>query len=77
MPSALEGHREPPLMPSTGSGDTAGQDLASLANEAAESRDFLVVDQVDLFRTEVTDLLVRLSVALIRCWRHGLLCVAP
>src|SRR5947209_19301754 len=73
MRSTLEGAREPPLMTSTGSGDAAGQDLASFADEAAQSRHLFVVDQVDLLRTEVADLLVRLSVALIGCWRHGFL----
>src|SRR5438270_11604683 len=73
VPRTLEGDCQPPLMTSTGSRDAAGQDLASLADEAAQSRDFLVIDQVDLFRTEVADLLVWLSVALIGCWGHDLL----
>src|SRR2546421_12943730 len=77
MPSALEGHREPPLVASTGAGHAAREDLSSLTHEAAESRHFFVIDQVDLLRAEVADLLVRLSVSLIGCWRHGLLCVAP
>src|SRR5712691_248861 len=74
---ALERDREPPLVTRTGSGDATRKDLASLADEAAQARDLLVVDEMDLLHTEVADLLVRLSVALIGRWWHGFLSIAP
>src|SRR5438132_1954867 len=74
---ALERDREPALMTRAGPRDATRKDLASLAHEAAEAGDLLVVDQVDLLHTEVADLLVRLSVALIGRWWHVVLSIAP
>ncbi len=68
---ALERDREAPLVTSAGSRDATGQDLASLANEAAKPGDLLVVDEVDLLHTEVANLLVGLAVPLIGRWWHG------
>src|SRR2546423_10570449 len=57
-------------MPRTGPRHPSRQDLASLTDKPTKPRDFLVVDQVDLFGTEVADLLMGLTVALIGGWRH-------
>jgi len=67
----LERDREAPLVTSACSRHATGQDLASLANEAAKARNLLVVDEVDLLHTEVANLLVRLAVPLIGRWWHG------
>src|SRR2546422_10475732 len=75
--SALQRHREATLMPGAGAGHPARQDLAALAHEAPQPRYLFVIDQVDLFRTEVADLLVRFAVTLISRWWHGLLTTAP
>src|SRR6266550_4451881 len=73
----LERNREPTLMTSAGSRDATRKDLAPLADEAAKTRHFLVIDQVDLLHAEVADLLVWLAVALIGRWWHGSLSIAP
>src|SRR3989442_9046667 len=75
--SALQRHREATLMPRAGAGHPARQDLAALAHEAPQPRYLFVIDQVDLFRTEVADLLVRFAVTLISRWWHELLTTAP
>src|SRR2546421_4841082 len=67
----LERDREPALVTGAGAGDTTRKDLAPLADEAAKTRDFLVVDQMHLLHTEVADLLVRLAISLIGRWWHG------
>src|SRR5438067_9821002 len=68
---ALERDREAPLVTRAGSRHATGQDLASLADEAAKARDLLVVDEMDLLHTEIANLLVRLTVPLIGRWWHG------
>jgi hypothetical protein len=68
---ALERDREAPLVPSAGARDATRKDLASLADEAAEARNLLVVDEMDLLHTEVANLLMRLAVSLIGRWWHG------
>ena len=71
VPGALKRDREAPLVTSAGPRHAPRQDLASLADEAAKARNLLVVDEMDLLHTEVANLLVRLSVALIGRWWHG------
>src|SRR2546428_1448806 len=75
--SALQRDREATLMPGAGAGHPARQDLAALAHEAPQPRNLFVIDQVDLFRAEVADLLVRFAVTLISRRWHGFLTTAP
>src|SRR5881296_4249499 len=75
--SALQRDGEATLMPGAGTGHPARQNLAALAHEAPQPRYLFVIDQVDLFRAEVADLLVRLAVTLISRWWHELLTTAP
>src|SRR5207247_8548471 len=74
--SALQRDGEATLMPGAGAGHPARQNLAALAHEAPQPRYLFVIDQVDLFRAEVADLLVRLAVMLISRWWHELLTTA-
>ena len=54
---ALDGDLDLSLVLSAGTGHTAGQDLAALADELAELVGILVVDEVDLVCAEDADLL--------------------
>src|SRR5438270_3712969 len=54
----LERGGQRPLVAGTGPGDAAGQDLAPVADEAAQPRDLLVVDVGDLLDAERADLAV-------------------
>ena len=59
-----QGHRARPLdrvgqlalVPGATARNATGNDLASLAHEASQTPDVLVVDQVDLVSAELTDL---------------------
>src|SRR5436190_1448796 len=64
----LDGVRELALMPCAAPGDAAGDDLAPFRDEAAQTSDVLVVDEVDLVRAELADLPPAEPAAL-----HGLL----
>src|ERR1700731_91323 len=73
VPRALERNRETSLVARAGAGHAAGQNLAPLADEAAQTRDLFVIDEVDLLHTEVADLLVRLAIPLFSRWWHVVL----
>ena len=52
------------LMSRAGTGNTAGQDLASLGHVTAETRDILVVDMLYFIYAEAANFLARLSAAI-------------
>jgi hypothetical protein len=54
--SALDGMGQLALVARAAAGDATRNDLAALGDEAAKPPHVLVVDQVDLVRTELTDL---------------------
>src|ERR1700694_817008 len=55
---ALEGSRERTLVAGAGACNPSRQDLAAVAHKAAEARDLLVIDVVDLLDAEAADLAV-------------------
>src|SRR5579859_2569980 len=56
--SPFERRGQRSLMPGTGACHAARQDLAAVADEAAEARDLLVIDVLDLLDAEAADLAV-------------------
>src|SRR5687767_9642877 len=52
----LDRMRQLALVPGTAPRDPPGDDLASLGHEALQAPEVLVVDEVDLLGTELTDL---------------------
>ena len=71
LTSALDSGVQLALVLSAGTGDTAGQNLAALADELAELSSVLVIDEINLVRTEDADLL---SLAVHgTCGTHGVL----
>ena len=52
MTSALDSGLKLSLVLSAGAGNTAGKDLATLADELAEARCILVIDVADVFFAE-------------------------
>jgi len=63
--------RQLTLMPGTTSRDTSRNDLPALGDEVAKATDVLVVDEVDLVRTEFADLPPTEPAALDRLLRRG------
>ena len=61
---ALDGHAEPALMTRADSGHAARQNLAALLHELGKNVGALVVDQIDLFDTELADFLFAEKLAL-------------
>src|SRR2546425_552433 len=53
---ALDGVGERALVPRAAAGNAARNDLAALGDEATQTPDVLVVDDVDLVRAELADL---------------------
>ena len=56
MAGTLDGDGELTLMRGAGAGDAAGQDLRTLRHIAAESRDILIVDVLDLIDAKTANL---------------------
>src|SRR4029453_1147136 len=65
----LDGVRDLSLVPSTTTRDATGNDIPALHHQTPEPPHILVVDQVDLFRTELADLLAPESAPLHRLLR--------
>jgi hypothetical protein len=61
---ALNGHRQPALMSSAGSGHAARKDLASLLNKRRQDLGLLVIDEVRLIDAKATNLLFANEAAL-------------
>src|SRR5688572_19681412 len=53
---ALDRVRQLPLVPGAAARDAAGNDLAALRDEVAQPTNVLVIDELQLVRTELTDL---------------------
>ena len=58
MASTLDSGLELTLMLCAGAGNTAGKDLAALADELAKAGCILVIDHFDLFSAKSADLLL-------------------
>jgi hypothetical protein len=61
---AFDGHPEPALVTCADAGHTAGKNLAALLHELGKNVGALVVDQIDLFDTELADFLLAEELAL-------------
>jgi hypothetical protein len=72
---ALDRVRQLALVPGAAAGDTARNDLAALGDEAAQTPDVLVVDEVDLVCAELADFSAPEAAALdwFLSWGNGLL----
>ncbi len=68
---ALDGNAEPTLVTGANTGHAARKDLAALLHELRKNVGALVVDEIDLFDTELADFLFAEKLALAAAWSAG------